>query len=191
MEMGDMMKLAVGIGVFFILLGTLVIPNFQTTQDYVTQDYEDVDSSSEWTDAIDSSNSNNYEVVNGILNITSDASTVTTNAVDTENHSRLVLNSEHIQGDVDVKLISNETDSTLVTKSASGDTNLTLEASDYTEDAYYIEFTTTSTTDAEIDAYDVEGQDDVSDDVSILIYVVLLLFLVGIGLGVWARAKGN
>lgn len=182
-----MVTTAVGIGVFFILLGTLVLPHFQTTQDYVTTSYEDVDTTSQWTSAINDGSSSNYEVSNGILNITSDASTVTTNAVDTENHSRLVLNSEHIQGDVDVKLVSNETDSTLVTKSASGDTNLTLEATDYTQDAYYIEFTTTSTTDAHIDAYDVEGQDDVSDDVSILIYVVLLLFLVGVALGIYSR----
>lgn len=174
-------------GVFFILLAALVVPSFSNTQDNLETDYESITTTENWNDVINTSASSNYSVSNDSVTLTGDVGLVQTQVVETtKNHSTFEVNVSNIAADTDVTLY-NEAGTQLDTLTVSGDTSATLSVTDYTADGYYLEFAAATATDAEVDGYDSYGIDPIDDDVSILAYLVMLLFLVGFALGVYGK----
>lgn len=187
MDIGKSITLTVFVSVAFIILGSLVIPNYADATDYTTTSYEDVNTSSEWTDAINSSQSSNYDVTNGLLTLTGDTGSVQTVAQSTDAHDRLVINVSHLTADTDIKVYDASDDTQLDSVSATGEETVTLQVNDYSADSYYLTLDATTTTDAEVDGYISEGQDDVGDNESTFLYLVLILSLIGLGLGLYSR----
>jgi hypothetical protein len=180
-------KGSIAMGVVFILLGSLVVPQFENTQDNLETSYESVTTTENWNDVINTSASSNYTVSGDSVTLDGSAGLVQTQVVETtDNHSTFEVNVTNLAADTDITLY-NEAGTQLDTATASGDTSVTLSVTDYSADGYYLEFAAATATDAEVDGYESYGIDPIDSDVSILIYVTFLLFLVGLGLGIYAR----
>lgn len=185
----DMIKGIVALGVVFVLLGGFVIGNFENASTEIVTDYEMVETTSEFNDAIVEASSSNFSVSNDVLTLTGNDGIVQTQEVTTsDEHDTLEVTVNQSQGDTAVT-VYNGSGTSLTSETVTGDTETTVTVSNYTEASYYLEFDSTSSTDSEVNSYEVDGVDQVSDDVSNLVYLMLVLALIGLALGFWSKFK--
>jgi len=178
---------SVSVAVLFILLGAIVLPNFANTQDNLVTDYEDVDTSIQWNDAIVDSQSSNFSVNGGTLTLTGDTGVIQTQTVETDTHDRFILEANQTQGDVKYSIYNASDDTVVKTSTLSGDTDVSVQVTDYNVDSYYVQLEATTTTDGLVESYMTYGEDDIDPNVSILVYVILVLFLVGLAMGIYSK----
>lgn len=185
--MDKYVKSGVTVAVFFAILSALVIPAFSDTQGELEDTIESVTSETEWTQVVNSSASSNYNITSGgVLDIEGSSGLVETDLVDSGDHERVEVYVEQAQGTTDVTIFD-ENDTSLGTTSVSGDGNATIDVDPYDVDSYYLEFDATGSSDSEVEMYETTGYSNVSNDVQVIVYIVLLLFLVAIALGIYKK----
>lgn len=184
--MDKMVKGGVAMAVFFVLAGALILPNFQQTQGELETGYEEVFTDSEWNDVVNTSSSTNYTISGDTVVLDGSSGKLTTKRYATDAHDRLEINVSHLAADTDVT-VYDDNSSSIASTTISGDTDKVIKITDYSADEYYVEYAAATATDAEIDGYTSTGFDQVDDDTQAILYLVLLLFMVGVAVGVYGR----
>lgn len=175
--------------VVFILLGSLVIPNFAQTQGDLEDGLQSISTTSNWNDVVNTSASSNYTISGDNVTLTGNAGVLVTDVYSTSSsYDTLEVNVSNLAADTDVVLY-NKAGTQLDSVTASGDTTVTLSEDNYNESGYYLNLSAATATDAVVDSYESNGLRSVDQDVQVLVYVTLLLFLVGLGLSFYARMQ--
>lgn len=179
---------AVTAAVFFLLLGILVVPNFEDTQGDLEDGLQSVTSESNWNSVVDPDNSTDYTInSDGTVTIQNSTGIVQTEIYDSGSQDRVEVYSEQSQGTTDVT-IYDDAGTQLGTTTLSGDANDTINVDPYDVEKYYLEFDSTdSTTDTTLETYESTGFRAVDDDVQVIIYLVLLLFLIAVAMGMYQK----
>lgn len=173
----EVVTASVGIALFLILVSGVVMPSYDKAQGIY--DYEDVDTTAEWENAILSGSSTDYSVSNDTVTLTSSSATVVTDNISTDDHDTLTVDASHLSGDLTVTLYD-EQDNSVTSKSTTGDTDVTLDVSNYTSSNYHLEWTSSTTSDAEIDSYAVTGETSRDSTIQAFLLIAMLLFVIGI-----------
>jgi hypothetical protein len=176
----------VAMAVFFLLAGVLILPNFAETQGELDSTIDEVFTTSEWEDVINTSASSDYTVSNDTVTLTGSSGVIQTEMQRIESHDRLEINVSHLAADTDVT-VYNSNGTSVTSTTISGDTDATIEITDISTDNYYVEYAASTATDSEVDGYTITAFDQVDNQTQTLMYLVLLLFMVGIALGVYSK----
>lgn len=147
----DLIKFGVGAALAVAIIGTVM------TSTGASPTLEDVNVTSEWNDALDDTNSQNFTVNDAL--ILDDADGLgTTNAVDVSDRSG-VSGTVQTESDADVTFtVYDGNDTQLSQETITGQSETTFTVGD-SVDSYYLEFSNNQASQSTIDAYTVESDE--------------------------------
>lgn len=166
-EFGKAAELGVAIAVTVLVLGTILT----TAGNYIEQ----VDSTSEWDNAILEADSSNYNVENDTVFIENDG-TVVTDTVNISDKENVSFETSQLDGNSTVTVYDGS-DSQVITSDLDGEDSFSGDIPD-SVDEYYVEYTTGTSETSDVDSY--ETKEPSGDMVQYL--QILIIGFIGIGI---------